>query len=41
MINYKTQTNRATKFTTGVNNINLSLGNFEVGLETTKWEKEK
>lgn len=36
-IDFKTQTNRSTKFNTGFNNVNLCLGKFEVGLETTKW----
>lgn len=41
-IDFKTQTARKTEFKTGVNNINLFLDNFEVGLETRKWgEKEE
>ena len=41
-IDFKTQTSRTTKFNTGVNNINVCLGDFEVGLETRKWgEKEE
>ena len=40
-IDFKTQTARITKFHIGYNNINLSLGNFEVGLETRKWGEKQ
>lgn len=36
-IDFKTQTNRTTKFHTGFNNINICLRDFEMGLETTNW----